>query len=337
VEQSKTGSEVRRVIRKYLPWVVTILIFIYLFKRIPVDEVIEAGLKADFLPYLAISVFGILFGFFWDGVVYSFIFNRFGTPVTFRGMLPVRGAIYLLMVLNYNVGQGGFALIMNRWKKMSISRAASVVIYTMFVDYYVLLTLCLAGAFLLPGVDLAKFFDRSKEGDLVRFVVISWAVFMAHIWFYRRFLPRTERFQWVKNTEVLSAFREAPTVRYFQIIFLRVIGSAVGIILTYFALITFGLRVPILELTVMLPIVWLIGSIPITVMGLGTSQAAMIWLIARVAQGAGGPAEIDATVLAFSLLGSILHHIGLFIIGAVCISQIPRSIWAPKPGESTAD
>ena len=79
----------------------------------------------------------------------------------------------------------------------------------------------------------------------------------------------------------------------------------------------------------MLPIVWLIGSIPITVMGLGTVQAAMIWLIAQFAEGSGGPAEVEAAVVAYSLLWAFCFNMLRFGIGAVCVSRLPKEIWNP--------
>ncbi len=330
MEKSKSDNGARAVIRKWLPWIVTTAIFVYLFKRIPVDEVLEAAVRVDLPAFLALIIFGLFFHFFWDILVYAYTFNLFGTSVTYRGMMWIRGATYLLSLLNYMVGQGGFSLIMNRWKEISISRATSVVLFCIMIDYYVLLALCLAGAFSLPGVDINQLFVISDEGHLVRFIVISWALFAVHIGFYRRLLPRSKGFEWVKQNEVLASFREAPVIRYVKLILLRSVSSLVGIVVTYYALGTFGIHVPLLELSVMLPLVWLIGAIPITVMGMGTVQAAMILFVAGYAQGVGNPQDMEAAVLAYSLLSSLLHRLGLFIIGAFCIARVPRSLWAPK-------
>ena len=100
-----------------------------------------------------------------------------------------------------------------------------------------------------------------------------------------------------------------------------------GIVANYYALQAFGIKVPFWHLSVMLPIVWLIGSIPITVMRMGTIQAAMLWLVAQHAQGEGDPEKIRAAVLAYSLLWEIGLNMVRFIIGGICITQVPRHIW----------
>ena len=106
-----------------------------------------------------------------------------------------------------------------------------------------------------------------------------------------------------------------------------------GIVANYYALQAFGLQVPFWHLSVMLPIVWLIGSIPITVMRMGTIQAAMLWLIAQHAQGGADPEKIRAAVLAYSLLWEIGLNMVRFIIGTICITRIPRNIWMTKGSE----
>jgi len=329
---SRKGARLGPALRKGLPWMVTAGVFVYVFHRVPVDKVLDAALHVNLRIFLPVLLASLSFAFFWEVLVYTLLFRWFGTRVTYREMMPVRGAVFLLILLNFFVGQGGMALLMNRWKKLSVSRATSVILFSMFNDYYLILAFCLAGAFQLPDVDLVCFFRAGEEGDLVRFVLISWLFFTAHIAFYRLYLPRAGGMDRIKKNEILSAFREAPTTLYFKLGMVKSVGFIVGIVAYYYAFFAVGLHVPFLHLLVMLPMVWLIGSIPITVMGLGTVQAAMIWLVARFAQGSGGPDEINAAVVALSLLWSLGYNLGRFAIGAVCVSRLPKNIWKPKAG-----
>jgi hypothetical protein len=235
----------------------------------------------------------------------------------------------MLIVLNFFVGQGGFALLMNRWKGLPIKRVTSIILFTMFNDYFLLLAFCLVGAFRLPGVDLADFFIPGEEGDLIRFIVISWAYFWIHIGFYRWYLPRAKGLQRFKQNEVLSTFREAPIALYLKLGGIKLANFFAGIFFSYFALATFGIKVPLLYLFTFLPIVWLIGSLPITVMGFGTTQAAMIWLVAGFAQGRGSPQEIEAAIVAYSLVWVFLYGLGNVGAGAIWLSRLPKNIWMP--------
>jgi hypothetical protein len=323
-----TGSSIRSALQKWLPWVVTVGVFVFIFSQIPADKVLDAAVRADLLIYLPLMTINILFDFVWDVAVFVVLFRWFGTPVTLRGMLPIRGVTYLITLLNYLAGQGGTALIMTRWKRISLARSTSVVMFSLFGDYYMLLSLCLVGAFQLKGVDLDRMFDNTEEGHLVRFIVLSWAAFFAAIWFFRRFLPRRRGWKGLKENELLAAFREATAAQYLQIVVLKTVIPLAGIVTTYFALSAFDIHVSFIYLVSMLPIVWLIEAIPISVMGMGTAQAAMIWLVARFATDSGGAGDIEATVLAYSILSMIVYNGGRFLIGAACVPFIPRHVWS---------
>lgn len=328
-----TGTAFRTAAQKYLPWVVTAGGFTLLFRWIPVEKVIDAAARVDLLVYLPLLTFHTVFGFFWDVLAFTVLFRWFGTPLVFREMLPIRGVTYLVSLLNYLVGQGGMALIMRRWKGIPLPRATSVVLFGLFIDYYVLLAFCVLGAFRLPRVDLVCFFDGTEAGHLVRFIVISWLVFVAAVWLFRGILPRARGWKRVKENELLFAFRTASTRRYLEAILLRSVIPLAGIIVSYFALPCFGLHVPFLALMAMLPIVWLIESIPISVMGWGTAQLAMLWLVARYAESDGNAEDIEAAVLAYSILSMIFFKLVNFAIGMACVPFVPRHIWALEKQE----
>ena len=335
--KEKSGSKIRKALRTYLPWAVTVLIFIYLFNRIEISEVIGATKRVDLFLFFPLLCFYIIFFFLWDAFVVRYLFASFGTPVDYRGMVVMRGATYLIVLLNYMAGQGGLALIMNRWKNISIKRATSVVLYSLYLDYFTLLAFCLAGAFRLEGVDLVNFFSGDEAGHLVRFVTISWAVFFGLLLFNRLYLPRTDKFGKLKRQKLFFTFLEAPAAMYLKVGLLKSVLYMVGVICYYLGLQAFGLHVPFLNLSVMLPLVWLIGSIPVTVMRMGTIQAAMVWLVTRYAQGGVDLLEIEAAVLAFSLLWEMGVNLGRFIIGGISITRVSRYIWMPKTSEEFSD
>jgi hypothetical protein len=335
VANPESNRSLRSSLQRWLPWAVTAGVFVFLFSRIPIEKVIEATARVDLLIYLPLMTFNILFNFFWEALVFVMLFRWFGTDVTYRGMLPITGATFLINILNYMAGQGSMALLMNRWKNIAIARAASIMFFSLFTGYYTLLAFCLVGAFRLPDVELACLFDGTEQGHLVRLIVISWLVFGVTIGFFRLHLPRARGWHRTRGNQVLAAFHEAPAARYFQLILLRFFGSLVGIVTTFFALSAFGLHVPFLPLIVMLPIVWLIESLPISVMGMGTGQAAMIWLVAGFAEGDIQVSDIEAAVFAYSLLSMFLFNFGRFVIGAISVAFVPRNIWMPKSESAT--
>ncbi|MDY6933202.1 MAG: lysylphosphatidylglycerol synthase domain-containing protein [Spirochaetota bacterium] len=330
MKENKFERDVQTIIRKWLPWILTISIFIYLFHRIPIVNIIDAIEQADIALFLPILIFCVLFFYLIDTYIQTFLFRSFGTDVNFRDMAPIRGATYLIVLLNYVAGQGGMVLLMNRWKNLAISRATSVVIFSLFVDYYTLLALCLAGAFSLPDVDLANFFDLTEAGHLVKFIVLSWMAIIFFLIFFLWILPHSNGLEWFKKNELLASFREAHPLLYIQVGLVKCVMFVVGIICIYFALRAFHIYVPLIELSVMLPLVWFIGSIPITVMRMGTTQAAMVWLIVRYAESDLDIKSLEAVILAFSLLWETGFIFARFAIGSISFSLLPRNLWVRK-------
>jgi hypothetical protein len=325
----------KTVLSKLAPWVIAIVVLYLVFQRVSIIDVLNSARQVNLMIFLPLLIYSLVVHFLWDSQVYTLLFRWFGVPVTFREMLPVRGASHLLILLNFFVGQGGMALMMNRWKGISIGRAGSIILFSVYNDYYLLLAFCLFGAFRLPGVDLASFFHGTEEGDLVRFIIISWVVFILLIAYLRLYLTRPGARLRMKEREIFSSFREAPVSLYFKLMAVKAVSSISGLFTCYFALMAFDLYVPLEYLVVFLPLVLLISSIPLTGMGLGTTQAPMLWLVAGFAQGGGGPEAIKAAVLAYSLLWWFSYSAGRFGIGAFFLFRLPKSIWTSQEADST--
>lgn len=324
-------NRLRNILSKGAPWLIAVVVLYLVFQRVSITDVFNSARQVDLRIFIPLLILNLVVHFLWDAKVYTLLFRWFKVPVTFREMLPVRSASHLLLMLNFFVGQGGMALLMNRWKGISLKRAGSIILFSVFNDYYLLLAFCLAGAFRLPGVDLISFFHSTEQGDLVRFIVISWLVFILLIAYLRLYLPRPGARIRMRKREIFSTFRDAPLTLYFKLMAVKTVNFILGLVTTYFALTAFGLHAPFGYLIVFLPIVWLISAIPITVMGLGTTQAAMLWLVAGIAQGSGGPEAIKAAVLAYSLLWWFSYNVGRFAVGALFLFRLPKEIWlSPK-------
>ncbi len=331
MNKSSSKIKIKGILQKGLPWIVTIGILIFLFKRIPIEEVHQAITFVNLWKYVPIVILGTTIFFLWDAFVFTLLFLEFGTQVTYRGMLPIRGSSFLIWIMNYFAGMGSMAFLMNRWKKIPLSRASSVVIFSFYLDYYMIMTFCLLGVFLLPGLDLVDFFEMSEQGTFIRTIILSWLFFILLICFFHLVLPRSKGFTRIKKNEILSAFRDAPPRKYFMFMLLKILGFFIcDIVFVYFTLTIFGLNVPFLKLIALFPIVRLIESIPISVMGLGTSQAATIWLITPIIESSSSQVNYEAALLAYSLLGMILVNFGRFVIGTTSVKFLPKNLWTLK-------
>jgi hypothetical protein len=83
--------------------------------------------------------------------------------------------------------------------------------------------------------------------------------------------------------------------------------------------------VPILDALAVLPVVFLISVLPISVQGLGTTQAALIYFFARYAPGDRHAQE--ASVMAASLVGQAMALTFQAVLGVGCLrSRVGRTL-----------
>jgi hypothetical protein len=314
--------------KRLLPWIVTIGIFTYLFHQITVSEVLKAAALVNLWAFIPVIIGGFIMYFLWDAMVFSFVFKDVGTRVSYRAMVAIRGATHLITIINHFAGVGSVAILMNRWKKIPISQTGSVVAYKLFLEYYGVLALCLLTAFHIPGVDLELFFSDSAGGGLVRLIILSWVNFVLVLSFFHLLLPQTNGFKKVKSSNILSAFRDVSPQKYFVFVLIQMVGFFLfDVLMVFFALIVFKLDIPFLLFITLFPIVRLVEALPISVMGLGTSQMAMLWLFTPLASNAGSKLSLSASILAFSPLVTIFSNLGRFIVGSLSIRFLPKNVW----------
>ena len=314
-----------------MPWVVSIGIFIYLLNKISITDVYAASADVNLWFFVPIIFLGNVLYLAWDVVVFTLLFKEIKVMVSYRDMLVVRAAVLLLNIVNYFIGAGSVALVVNRWKKIPISKTVSVVFFKLFIEYHAVLALCLVTAFHIPGIDLKFFLSGSDVGNFIRFIVLSWVGFGAILSFFHLVLPRINGLKKIKHSKTLSMFRDVKPFNQILYIVLQTTGFFLfDILIVFFALLIFGLRIEFLYFIAFFPLVRLIEAIPISVMGLGTSQMAMIWLLTPLVDSSAEKSTVVASIVAFSLLVTLFSNLSRFAIGAVGVKWLPENVWESR-------
>jgi hypothetical protein len=322
----------KRLVR-LLAWAVTAGLLVLLFKRIPFHEVVAAARGAagwtvpaafffGFLIYLGDS-FAIWKTFGW------FLFPRRApgvaperapgvatatvpaTRLSLTDILLVRGATYLLAAINYNVGQGAIVYFVHRVARVPVVRGVATVLLIMGINVLALLFLATFGLAVAPEVPHA----------LKLIVAVAYAglgVYVAAVIAKPRWLATRPLFDVLLGAG-LGGYARALAVRLphiailfaFQIVMLR----------------GFGVAVPVIQAVAALPVVFFIAVLPISVQGLGTTQAAMIYFFARYARG--DTHAQQAAVLAASLVGQVCTLTFQAVLGVACLkSRVGRALAA---------
>ena len=238
-------------------------------------------------------------------------------------MAVVRGATYLLAAVNYNVGQGAIVYFVHRATGVPVLRGVATVLLIMGVNVLALLALATVGIGVAPDVPHA-----------VKIVV---AVAFAGLAFYALVVAVKPR--WLATRPIFDVLLSAGLGGHARALLVRLPHITALMIFQTTMLHAFGVAVPVGQAIVALPIVFFIAVLPISVQGLGTTQAAMVFFFARYA--AGDAEHQKAAVLAASLVAQALATIVQVALGLACLrSSTGRQLQTaaadaatPPPGE----
>jgi hypothetical protein len=281
-------------------WLITAALLFLLFRKIPFATVVAATRAAApwMIPACVASVAAIYLA---DSFAIWKTFGWFLAPLTFAQVAVVRGATYLLAVVNYNVGQGAIVYFVYRATGVPVLRGVATVLLIMGVNVLALLALATVGLGVAPDVPHA-----------VKIVV---AVAFAGLAVYALVVALKPR--WLATRPIFDVLMSAGLSGHARALLVRLPHIAALVIFQTAMLHAFGVAVPIGQAVVALPIVFFIAVLPISVQGLGTTQAAMVFFFARYA--AGDAEHQKAAVLAASLVAQAVATIIQVALGLVCL------------------
>lgn len=290
----------RSILHRAAPWLVTLGVLAYLFSRVPASEVAMAATKAApwTVPTLAVLVLAVYLA---DCLAIWKTFGWFVAPLTYREALTLRGATYLLALVNYALGQGAFVYFLKRWRGVPVMRATAAVLLVAGVNMLLLLLLSTLGLVLgaetLPELRLVLL---GSLGGLPLYVaLLAWKP------------------HWLVRRPIFDVLLSAGVAGHLWALAVRLPHVAALLLLNYAALHAFGVDVPVLQALVNLPVVFFVAVLPISVQGLGPAQGAMIFFFAEFAQG--DAATRAATVFAASLGAQAIAWLVQIGIGMLCL------------------
>jgi hypothetical protein len=222
-------------------------------------------------------------------------------PLTFLETLGLRGATYLLAIIHYGAGQAGMAYFLKTRHDVPLQRAAGAAMLTMgsnalTVAACAALGVALGGAPASPALRLVLYaIAAGLPGYLA---VVAWAP---------GFLTRVPLLQpifaaGVRGHLIISAARLPHVLTL-------IAGNAIAMRL-------FGIVVGPADAVALLPLVFIVGVLPISPSGLGTGQAMAVALFAGFAPGLTLDAR-QAEVLAYSLALQVSSILAQALIGMV--------------------
>ena len=294
-----------------IPIGLTVVIFLIIFWRIPFNEFVLAISKARLAPFLALmGCFSICF-FLMDTFVLSKMIRWFHGPLTFRTLLPVRAVTYVVSIINTQLAQVALALYFHRRFQTPLAEITSTVAMLILLEVTNLISFATIGVIAFPGG--------------APLVLIILPLGLGCFWIFITQVARGglgvigEK---IGSHTLLKTFR---AVRFRQGLLVLALKGSVFLLSLFvhkYALTLFGMDIPLLRLLTFLPLVFMIGALPVTVAHLGTSQAAWIFFFKDYAA--------EADLLAYSLVSHLTFMLANGTIGLLFMPKAYADLFGKK-------
>jgi uncharacterized membrane protein YbhN (UPF0104 family) len=212
----------------------------------------------------------------------------------------IKCASYLLAILNYALGFAALSLLLQRRAGLPLGRAAGIVLLVSSADLLIVLFLAGVGTALL----------QTGAREVAALLIVGLVGFFGGLVMLRMpgSLGPLER---VRQLSVFEGLRTVAPGRLAELFALRLAFALSFVSACAAAFYAFDVHAPLVQLVSGVLIVALVGAVPIAVAGLGTTQAAFVYLFRDYAS--------KETLLAMSLVlsaGMLLLRAGMGMVFA---------------------
>lgn len=318
--------------KRILPWVVSLGLLAYLALTHDLAQAWDAFQQVPLFQFFLVAIVGTAIAFFYDTLCLTLLLRRFNAPVTFGEMLPLKGASYLLNIINYNAAMGGMALYLKRVRKVSFLESASSLLFMTVID--VLLLGAAIGAGLLLSGDMLDRALAPESREYLGWVVAVLGLILVGCWIYWNAGFDFFVLGKLRSWRIFLAFREAKLRDYAWLAGIRGIMVFLYVFITWLFALLFGIDIPFVMMLILQPIIIFVGTIPITVAGLGTVQMVAIAFFAPYATSHADP---DSLVLAMSTAGVSVVVLIRILIGYLFLGRVSAKLAGLGEGEDAPE
>jgi hypothetical protein len=310
--------------RRALPYLGTLAIFALIFWRIPLAAVGAALARVPVLKFF--GAFLPFSAFYWiiDSLCLTWVVRRFNAPLGLGEIAPIRASMYLLALVNTNLGQGGVAWYLHRRGAIPFLEVLSSILFIALMEVYQLFLFSTLGVILYhPGSPS----QRAIVHGLRVVYVAAWIALAMLIGFFTLARRSDSVRAWIDASPARAIARTFVLARpgdYTIVLAIKGPSFLGSLVVQSFALALYGISIPFAKLVVFLPLVFLAAALPVAVAHPGTSQAA--WLLFFSANAP------PATILAYSLAAHFTFMSCNGLIGLFFLPRAARELTALEAG-----
>lgn len=290
------------LLRRLWPWIVGAAILVLIATRVPVDAFRDAIGKG---PHLLLAGTTLLVTATvlctdalstWIGLI-SLDMRR---PLT--RVLAVRGATYVLFLVNYALGQGGFGYYLHR-SGTSALRAVGATLFLIGTNLATLLVLTTL-AWAIRGADPA-------HANLWWTLLAGCAAFLVYL------VVIAINPNLIARRQLLAPLFDAGLRGHALAMLGRLPHTVVIVLGHWVAMRAWGIEAPLWAGITLMPAVAIASVLPISPAGLGTTQAAFVFFFSDYAPGVTSD-QRNAAVLAFAIVYFVYGVLASLAVGLAC-------------------
>jgi hypothetical protein len=251
------------LLRRVLPWLLTLLCFGYLYFKIqgqaaragetPLRFVAEIFAGVSWTRWLLLMIPYSAFFLAIDSLVIWRVINWFNTRVRYLDILPIRASAYIISILDERIGKGAIGYYLHRHDGVPGWQVGSSMLFVMFCEFFYLLSWATLGV-ALRGDELPAVFR------FIPWIALGAAGFLI-VWvlYFRGVIAPGSG---LRDRQIFHAFRRANLGHYAGFILLRSPAMIGGVIVYTLALRLFGVQAELLDMLGYLPVIFFGAAIP---------------------------------------------------------------------------
>ena len=291
-----SASPARRRLSNVLPFVGGALLLGYFIKSTDLPAVGAALQKADTVAFIAIAAIATVLIWLYDSLCLVWLVRQTlghrGLPVggRLRDLAPIKATSYVLNILNYHAASLGMAWLIGRRKGVSFLESAGALALMSYIDLVAVAGMVVVGLWVAPEV-LAQNAALQTWLQVVTAAIFCVALVAMLVLQSGWQVPLLVRLRQISVLRPLAAMK--------PLAMLQGVVLRLGIVLAYTAaaflvMRAFHMDPKLGRMLVVIPILTVVGTIPISVAGIGTTQVLMRMLYAPFLTAGQTTAVIDA-------------------------------------------
>ena len=292
--------------RLIVPLAVSVIILFMLFRTIDASKTLDVLQRSNiWLVGLAVSI-SLSVNIFFGAEKWRRILVALGCRLPYREILAIRtGCIPFKVLFPLKSAELLKAVYLDRRGRLPFTRSISSLILDKVLNLLVVVPIAIVGL---------TFVEINVSGILLVSVLMLILLVVYSALFRKGLIGIVTRMHPRLNgiaTGLLSGFAEVGFRQKSVLVIYSFIYQSSEFINTFILLKAVGVTVPFFYLMVIVPVIMVVNNLPITVLGLGTREIAIVFFFARF-----GPA---ASLLSAGILISLVEHVLPVVAGLLFI------------------